>query len=83
MSNIKTLGTPAREIEGWMKVWADMKTSVKQKLMHNKIESRATEGGNFNQKVLTQLEGSVARLLQMDTIRPEGQTFGISNIPTN
>lgn len=79
-TKLNSIGPPTREIDGWMKVWADFKTSVKKKRMHNKMESRATGGGIFKQKVLTPVEETVAALLQMDSIiNPEGPTFGVAN----
>lgn len=81
-TKLNSVGPPARETDGWMKVWADLKTSVKKKLVYNKAESRATGGGSFKQKCLTPLEESVAGILQMDSIiNPEGLSFGILNEP--
>lgn len=76
---LNTIGPPSREAEGWMKVWADLKTGVKKKLVFNKAESQATGGGTFKQKVLTPLEESVAGLLQMNSIINPGPGIGIQS----
>ncbi|XP_059219669.1 uncharacterized protein LOC131995955 [Stomoxys calcitrans] len=81
---LNSLGPPTREAEGWMKVWADMKSSVKKKIVHNKMESRATGGGIFNQKLLTPLEEAVAGLLQINSIvSPECPSIGVQSSPVN
>lgn len=77
---LNSIGPPSRDSEGWMKVWADMKTSVKKKLVFNKQQNCATGGGPFRQKALTALDEAVPGLLQLDSIiNPKPVTFGIQN----
>lgn len=71
---LNSIGPPTRETEGWMKVWTDLKTSVKNKLIHNGIENRVSgSAGPFRTKILSPLDEAVAGLLQMESvIKPEG-----------
>ncbi|XP_039969540.1 uncharacterized protein LOC120781397 [Bactrocera tryoni] len=55
-------GPPQKDINGWKKVWSDRKDCVRKKIAHNKRETRATGGGQFNQFVLTSTEEKIAEL---------------------
>lgn len=45
-TKLNCLGPPSRTGPEWMKVWADYKCNLKKKILHNKIELRATGGGS-------------------------------------
>ncbi|XP_017472035.1 PREDICTED: uncharacterized protein LOC108363249 [Rhagoletis zephyria] len=55
-------GPPQKDVNGWKKIWSDWKGCIKKKVAHNKMETRATGGGPFNQYILSQNEESVARI---------------------
>lgn len=62
-------------------IWTEWKSEIKKKLAHNKVESRATGGGPFNQHQLTQTEESIVRLCGMQTAVEgvSGPAFGVIN----
>lgn len=77
---LNTLGPPSRTGPEWMKVWADYKSNLKKKLLHNKTEWRATGGGLNSQYILTPIEEAASALLQLNSIiSPDGEEIGISS----
>ncbi|XP_049317713.1 uncharacterized protein LOC125780125 [Bactrocera dorsalis] len=55
-------GPPQKDVNGWKKVWSDWKGCIRKKIAHNKNESRATGGGQFNKFTLTPSEEEIARI---------------------
>ncbi|XP_039968082.1 uncharacterized protein LOC120779769 [Bactrocera tryoni] len=74
-------GPPQKDVNGWKKVWSDWKGCIRKKIAHNKNESRATGGGQFNKFSLTPSEEEVARICGIYTA-VEGiansASFGVS-----
>ncbi|XP_017466345.1 PREDICTED: uncharacterized protein LOC108359153 [Rhagoletis zephyria] len=63
-------------------VWRDYKFKVKKKLIKNKAECNATDGGMYKQLTLCPLEEAVANLLQFNKqLSPEGVLQGVQLPP--
>ena len=62
-------------------VWTDLKAKTKKKKMENEKEYKATGGGPNRIHVLTPLEETIARVINLErVINPPGRDFGIQSI---
>ncbi|XP_059218236.1 uncharacterized protein LOC131996765 [Stomoxys calcitrans] len=80
---LNAAGPPTKDVSNWKKTWIDLKCNIRKKLAHNKIETRTTGGGQFNQYVLARIEEEIAVICGLhkvvDGIKP-ANNFGAQKL---